>query len=319
MNVKVKERNYKTILTYGNDYFIIKGINCEVMKKIRESIKTVGICMVACAVIAQCNVTKVFADDFEISKVAEEEVVNEVSKGTPVEKKTEDSKVVSGDDSIKAAKTTNVGKVVNTVTEIKKTKKTIRVNQTLDLKKVKFLKNKKMKKLKFKVNKKGYAKVSKSGIVTPTKPGKITIRVKEDGVVIAKVKVNVKKSYQAEQLRLLSSIIFCEANTESYAGKKAVGIVVMNRMASSAFPSTMKGVVYQRGQFVPAHTGFLDRAYRMYDNGSLPKQCISAAKDVLNGSRSVTIKGKEKSMKGYLFFSRYVPNKKMQSGAHQFK
>ena len=74
MNVKVKERNYKTILTYGNDYFIIKGINCEVMKKIRESIKTVGICMVACALVAQCNVTKVFADDFEISKMAEEEV-----------------------------------------------------------------------------------------------------------------------------------------------------------------------------------------------------------------------------------------------------
>ena len=89
MNVKVKERNYKTILTYGNDYFIIKGINCEVMKKIRESIKTVGICMVACALVAQCNVTKVFADDFEISKMADEETV--VGSSNVVESKTEDS------------------------------------------------------------------------------------------------------------------------------------------------------------------------------------------------------------------------------------
>ena len=319
MNVKVKERNYKTILTYGNDYFIIKGINCEVMKKIRESIKTVGICMVACAVVAQCNVTKVFADDFEIAKVAEEETIPEAPKAVTVEKKTEDSKVVSGDDSIKVAKATKVGKVVNTVTEIKKAKKTIKVNQTLSLKSVKCLKNKKMKNLKFKVKKKGLISVSKNGIVKANKAGKTVISVKENGAVIAKINVSVKESYREDQLRLLSSIIFCEANTESYAGKKAVGIVVMNRMASSAFPSTMRGVIYQRGQFVPAHTGFLDRAYKMYDNGSLPKQCISAAKDVLNGSRSVNIKGKEKSMKGYLFFSRYVPNKKMQIGAHQFK
>ena len=117
MNVKVKERNFKTILTYGNDYFIIKGINCEVMKKIRESIKTVGICMVACAVIAQCNVTKVFADDFEVAKVTEEEAVVDNSKTVAVEKKTEDSKVISGDDSIKVAKPTKIGKVVDVTEE----------------------------------------------------------------------------------------------------------------------------------------------------------------------------------------------------------
>ncbi|SKA61653.1 Cell Wall Hydrolase [Eubacterium uniforme] len=317
MNVKVKERNYKTILTYGNDYFIIKGINCEVMKKIRESIKTVGICMVACALVAQCNVTKVFADDFEISKMADEETV--VGSSNVVERKTEDSKEVNGDDSIKMAKATKVGKVVNKVTDIKKVKKVIRVNQKINLNSVKCLKSKKMKNLKFNFKKNGLISVSKNGVVKANKVGVAIINVKEDGAVIAKVNIEVKESYKEEQLRLLSSIIFCEANTESYAGKKAVGIVVMNRMASSAYPSSMKAVVYQRGQFVPAHTGFLDRAYKMYDNGSIPKDCVKAAKDVLSGSRSVIIKGKEKSMKGYLFFSRYVPNKKLQIGAHQFK
>lgn len=289
------------------------------MKKIRESIKTVGICMVACAVIAQCNVTKVFADDFEVAKVTEEEAVVDNSKTVAVEKKTEDSKVISGDDSIKVAKPTKIGKVVNTVTEIKKAKKTIKVNQTLNLKSVKCLRNKKMKNLKFKIKNKELVSISKSGIVKANKAGKAVISVKEDGTTIAKIRVNIKESYNKDQLRLLSSIIFCEANTESYAGKKAVGIVVMNRMASSAYPSSMKAVVYQRGQFVPAHTGFLDRAYKMYDNGSIPKDCVKAAKDVLSGSRSVIIKGKERSMKGFLFFSRYVPNKKMQIGAHQFK
>ena len=312
-SIKVKKGKFKTILTYGNVSYIIKGINCEVMKNLKNNVKKIGILMTAFAVMSQATV---YADDLEVEKVAYESPIEENNEVTI--EKTADN-VISATNIVNELKTTDAGKTVNKVTVIKKAKRSVRVKDTINLKTVKALKNKDMKELKYKTNKKGVVKVSKSGLVAGLKPGKVTVSVKEEGAVIAKVKVTVKQSYEQDQLRLLSSIIFCEANTESYAGKKAVGIVVMNRMASSSFPSTMKDVIYQKGQFVPAHTGFLAKAYKMYDSGSLPSECIKAAKSVLSGSRSVNINGKEKSMKGFLFFSRYVPNKKMQIGAHQFK
>ena len=54
------------------------------------------------------------------------------------------------------------------------------------------------------------------------------------------------------------SILQCEAGS-SYEGMIAVGTVIMNRIASSRFPDTLKEVVYQPGQFGPAMTGKLDR------------------------------------------------------------
>ena len=41
-----------------------------------------------------------------------------------------------------------------------------------------------------------------------------------------------EKAYTKSELRLMSAIIYCEAGNEPYAGKKAVGIVVMNRKRS---------------------------------------------------------------------------------------
>ena len=45
-------------------------------------------------------------------------------------------------------------------------------------------------------------------------------------------------NYTKADLRLLSALIYCEAQGESYNGKLAVGIVVMNRVRSGAFPDT---------------------------------------------------------------------------------
>ena len=69
-----------------------------------------------------------------------------------------------------------------------------------------------------------------------------------------------KNSYTKAELRLMSAIIFCESNVEPYAGKLAVGIVVMNRVESKAFPNTIKNVIYQRRQFSPVHNGALKKA-----------------------------------------------------------
>lgn len=132
-----------------------------------------------------------------------------------------------------------------------------------------------------------------------------------------------KKSYTKKELRLMSAIIFCEAGSESYAGKKAVGIVVMNRVRSKLYPNTVKGVIYQKYQFSPVRNGAMSRALKAYDDGKFTtknhKECIKAAKAVLKGDTKVTYKGKKIQMKSYLFFSGYVKNHRLKIGNHMFK
>lgn len=79
---------------------------------------------------------------------------------------------------------------------------------------------------------------------------------------------------------LMAGILQCEAGG-SYDGMIAVGTVIMNRIASSRFPDTLKEVVYQPGQFGPAMTGKLDRVLAAGPNSS----AYSAAKEVLGGKR----------------------------------
>lgn len=132
-----------------------------------------------------------------------------------------------------------------------------------------------------------------------------------------------ERSYTKAELRLMSAIIFCEAGAESYTGKVAVGIVVMNRVRSKKYPNTVKGVIYQKSQFTPAHSGALSKALKDYDNGKFDQknhlESIKAAKKVLKGCTTVTIKGKKVNMKSYLFFSGYLSNRRLKIGNHMFK
>lgn len=135
-----------------------------------------------------------------------------------------------------------------------------------------------------------------------------------------------KKKYTESQLRYMTCIIYCEARGESYAGQKAVGIVVMNRVRNKQFPNSVKKVIYQSGQFSPVRNGSMNKALQKYDQqkqkgqmDSDMKSCRTAAIEVLEGSTTIKVSGKNKQMKNYLFFSRYIPNAKYQLGAHQFK
>lgn len=135
-----------------------------------------------------------------------------------------------------------------------------------------------------------------------------------------------KKEYTESELRYMTTIIYCEARGESYAGKKAVGIVVMNRVRSKKFPNSIKKVIYQSGQFSPVRNGSLNSALAKYDKqkrsgkySSDMKSCMKAAKSALEGSTTVKTNGKKKQMNSYLFFSRYIPNARYTLGAHQFK
>ena len=134
-----------------------------------------------------------------------------------------------------------------------------------------------------------------------------------------------KPSYTKEELRLLSALIFCEAGSEPYAGKVAVGIVVMNRVESSKFSktNTVKDVIYAPYQFGPARNGALSKALAAYDAGKFTtsnhKESIEAAKEALEGVKSVTYNGKGIDMKSMLFFSGKVSGAKLTIANHQFK
>ena len=136
-------------------------------------------------------------------------------------------------------------------------------------------------------------------------------------------KSSSKKNYSKAELRLMASIINCEAGIESYQGKVAVGIVVMNRVKSKQFPNTIKKVIYEKGQFSPVRNGALKKRLSQYDAGKTGtkqwKSCIKAAKAVLNGQRTIIYKGKVKNMSSYHFFSVYLPKARMKLGGHRFK
>lgn len=159
--------------------------------------------------------------------------------------------------------------------------------------------------------------VQKSAVAQGKKAAKTTKKKKADK------KKNKKASYTKKDLRLMASIINCEAGSEPYQGKLAVGVVVMNRIKSKSFPNTLKKVIYQKYQFSPVRNGSLNKRLRQYDAGRTHskqwKDCISAAKKTLEGQKTIVLKGKVKNMKSYHFFSVRLSGARMKLGGHRFK
>lgn len=149
------------------------------------------------------------------------------------------------------------------------------------------------------------------------------VNSKKSGATQKKKSVSKKKSYTKGELRLMSAIINAEAGGESYQGKLAVGIVIMNRIASKNFPNTLRGVIYQKGQFSPVRNGSLKAKLKQYDAGKTgPRQwksCIKAAKKVLEGQSYITVNGVRKNFKSYHFFSVYLSGARFRLGGHRFK
>lgn len=136
-------------------------------------------------------------------------------------------------------------------------------------------------------------------------------------------KAKKTKKYSKSELRLMASIINCEAGGESFQGKLAVGIVVMNRVKAKNFPNTVRKVIYQKYQFSPVRNGMLNKKLKQYDQGKIHsaqwKSCISAAKKALNGQNYIIKSGKKKSMSGIKFFSVQLAGAKFRLGGHRFK
>lgn len=84
--------------------------------------------------------------------------------------------------------------------------------------------------------------------------------------------------YNSDDLYWLSRIIEAESKGESFLGKVAVGNVVLNRVSSSLFPSTVEGVIFDDKfgiQFTPAANGTI------YNTPS--DESVLAAKGCLEG------------------------------------
>lgn len=92
---------------------------------------------------------------------------------------------------------------------------------------------------------------------------------------------NAPTSASVDDATLLAAIIQCEAGSEPYEGKVAVGAVVLNRMRSGRWPNSISGVIYQRGQFSPVRNGALSRAL---SGGNISSSCKNAAAEALAGS-----------------------------------
>ncbi|MBE5905956.1 MAG: spore cortex-lytic enzyme [Lachnospiraceae bacterium] len=86
-----------------------------------------------------------------------------------------------------------------------------------------------------------------------------------------------------DDVTLLAALIQCEAGTQNYQGQLAVGAVVCNRIRSGRYPNSLRGVIYQRGQFGPAHSGILARRL----NGTIASSCYRAARAALGGEDNV--------------------------------
>ncbi len=87
-----------------------------------------------------------------------------------------------------------------------------------------------------------------------------------------------------DTLKLLANLIYCEARGEPYEGQVAVGAVVMNRLRSKYYPNTIYGVIFASGQFSPAMSGSLQRAY---ENDLANPTNYAAAQEALDGYSNV--------------------------------
>lgn len=126
-----------------------------------------------------------------------------------------------------------------------------------------------------------------------------------------KTNIKVESTYYSDKYvddeTLLAALIYCEAGNQSYTGKLGVGLVIMNRMKSSRFPSKLREVVYQSRQFAPARDGALTRALK--NPARVNADCKKAAAEVMarlrnykkGSSTRLTINGKQVAF-SYLFF-----------------
>jgi spore germination cell wall hydrolase CwlJ-like protein len=129
----------------------------------------------------------------------------------------------------------------------------------------------------------------KKAISTEEEKELLRLEAEERAKKETEVKYEESVSYSNSDLELLACLVHSEAGTQSYEGKLAVANVVLNRVASSKYPDSIKAVIYQSGQFSVAASGSLAKQLGNYDNYSSTSQKLSikAAKAALSGANNI--------------------------------
>lgn len=85
---------------------------------------------------------------------------------------------------------------------------------------------------------------------------------------------------EQEDLNILAKVVAHEADPQwcEWEHSVAVAVVVLNRVASPYFPDTVKEVVAQPGQYLPAYT---------YGFEQTPRLCYEVAKAAMDGDHDV--------------------------------
>lgn len=133
--------------------------------------------------------------------------------------------------------------------------------------------------------------VSSDYVTVSMKTGSaITLQEEQEAIAAQKAQEEAKRrqavatqnaaiAASCDETTLLAALIQSEAGNECYEGQVAVGAVVVNRVRNGAYPGSVQGVVYQRGQFSPAASGTVAAIA-----ASGPKaSCMQAAAAALSG------------------------------------
>ena len=91
------------------------------------------------------------------------------------------------------------------------------------------------------------------------------------------LETEAETKYTENDFELLARVIEAEAGGESDYHKLCVGTVVMNRVASDKYPSTIEGVIYQPGQYQCVTNSHI--------NKEPSKSSYKAAESILDGRR----------------------------------
>lgn len=70
----------------------------------------------------------------------------------------------------------------------------------------------------------------------------------QQAIIAAADAVGYEYEFTMEEMVLMANVVYKEARS-SFNGQVAVAEVIMNRVMSSAYPNTIKGVLSQKGQF----------------------------------------------------------------------
>jgi len=120
-----------------------------------------------------------------------------------------------------------------------------------------------------------YGTITKAAVIEFQKDNNILV----DGIVGPQTREKLfGANYSDTDLYWLSRIIHAEARGESYRGKVAVGNTILNRVKSSQFPNTVKGVIFDTKygvQYTPVANNTI---YNTPDQSS-----INAAREALSG------------------------------------